>query len=584
MSTKKRILKAALYVRVSTQWQIDKDSLPLQREELINYSKYALGIDKYEIFEDAGYSAKNTERPAYQQMLSRLRTGEFSHLCVWKIDRISRNLLDFASMYTEIKRLGITFVSKNEQFDTSTAIGEAMLKIILVFAELERNMTSERVTAVMLSRASNGHWNGGRVPYGYIYNKETGEFYIDEKEASVIRLIYDLYEANCSLLEVSRIINERGFRTRSNSAWSPATVSKMLKNPFYTGTYIYNRHDISGNGGNSSEQKLKDEKDWIVVENHHVKIVDKERQDKVINILSSKKYGGKQYLRKNVHIFAGILFCGYCGSQMQSTIDRPRKKNGYRPSIYACSSKRRFRDCVNKYISDIYLAPFVLNYLANIIKAQNNFGKSTSVETFEKKLLRGEVFNDVSGIEKAGLVDMYDMLKNGIDSNDVFTSSRVKLIEDNNTTTEMELLSAEKRKKERALERLKSLYLYDDTSMSETEYILNRNSLLKDINWIDSRMEKIETSSSTYFSMTDEDFLAKASYYIMALNLTEKRYVDFTSLYRKVEPQIIKEFINSVIQKIVIKSGKVESIRFKNGIEHKFLYNETKKEIAENLN
>lgn len=132
--------------------QIDKDSLPLQKNDLINYAKYALNISEYEIFEDAGYSAKNTDRPRYQQMMARLRTGEFSHLIVWKIDRISRNLLDFAAMYDELKRLGVVFVSKNEQFDTSTAIGEAMLKIILIFAELERKMTSERVTAVMLSR------------------------------------------------------------------------------------------------------------------------------------------------------------------------------------------------------------------------------------------------------------------------------------------------------------------------------------------------------------------------------------------------------------------------------------------------
>ena len=95
--------------------------------------------------------------------MSRIRDGEFTHLVVWKIDRISRNLLDFSAMYAELKKLGVVFVSKNEQFDTSTAMGEAMLKIILVFAELERNMTSERVTAVMLSRANNGQWNGGRV-------------------------------------------------------------------------------------------------------------------------------------------------------------------------------------------------------------------------------------------------------------------------------------------------------------------------------------------------------------------------------------------------------------------------------------
>ena len=156
------IQKVAIYIRVSTQYQVDRASLPVQREELIAYCKYVLGIDNFEVFEDPGYSAKNTDRPDYQRMINRVRTGEFSHILVWKIDRISRNLLDFAAMYAELKKLGVTFVSKNEQFDTSSAMGEAMLKIILVFAELERNMTSERVSAIMLSRANGGVWNGGK--------------------------------------------------------------------------------------------------------------------------------------------------------------------------------------------------------------------------------------------------------------------------------------------------------------------------------------------------------------------------------------------------------------------------------------
>ena len=174
--------RVAIYIRVSTNHQIDRDSLPLQREELINYAKYALNIEDYEVFEDAGFSAKNTDRPDYQRMMKMIRSGLFSHVLVWKLDRISRNLLDFAAMYEELKRLNVTFVSKNEQFDTSTAMGEAMLKIILVFAELERKMTSERVTATMLSRAASGKWNGGRIPYGFSYNYDTREFSICSEE------------------------------------------------------------------------------------------------------------------------------------------------------------------------------------------------------------------------------------------------------------------------------------------------------------------------------------------------------------------------------------------------------------------
>lgn len=568
--------KAALYIRVSTHWQIDKDSLPVQREELKNYAKYALGIDKYEVFEDAGYSAKNTDRPAFQQMMARLRTGEFSHLCVWKIDRISRNLLDFAEMYSEIKKLGITFVSKNEQFDTSNAMGEAMLKIILVFAELERNMTSERVTAVMLSRASNGQWNGGRVPYGYDYDKETTTFSINESEAAVINLIYDTYEANQSLLYVARTLNEKGILPRSGSPWNPTTISTMLKNPFYTGVYRYNYHDETKSNGNTSNKHLKKKDDWVLVEDHHPAIITSERQKHVIEILEnnrrSNRRSAKKYVRKNTHIFAGILYCGYCGSQMQSTIDRERS-DGYRPSIYACSRKRRYDDCENKYISDIVVAPFVLNYIANILKAQNNFGRSTPIETFERKLLRGTMFTDVDHIDQVGLTEMYDMLRRGGLSDAVYTSQRIKAMEaDKETADERDLLAAEKRKKERALSRLKSLFLYNDEAISERDYLLEKKSLEESIKNIDKRLEEIERSSSEHFSLTDDEFMTKASVFIMTHQLQNKRFIEFDKLIKKIDSQVIKEFIGSVVQKIVIKDGRVASIRFKNGLEHKFLY------------
>ena len=177
--------KVAIYIRVSTLHQIDRDSLPMQRQDLIAYAKLILNTDDVTVFEDAGYSGKNTIRPEFQKMMSQLRTGTYTHLLVWKIDRISRNLLDFAEMYQELKDLGVTFVSKNEQFDTSTAMGEAMLKIILVFAELERNMTSERVAATMISRASNGQWNGGRIPYGYDYDPEEQTLALDDAFARI---------------------------------------------------------------------------------------------------------------------------------------------------------------------------------------------------------------------------------------------------------------------------------------------------------------------------------------------------------------------------------------------------------------
>ena len=234
--------KVAIYIRVSTTHQIDKDSLPMQRKDLIAYCELILGIEDYEIFEDAGYSGKNTDRPAFQEMMQKIRAGSFSHLLVWKIDRISRNLLDFAEMYEELQSLRVTFVSKNEQFDTSNAMGEAMLKIILVFAELERNMTSERVTATMISRANQGLWNGGRIPYGYSYDAETSAFSIIQDEADVCQLMKTDYFEHKSIIHTARLLNDKKIPTRSGALWSPTAVWKILSSPFYAGVYRYNHY------------------------------------------------------------------------------------------------------------------------------------------------------------------------------------------------------------------------------------------------------------------------------------------------------------------------------------------------------
>ena len=224
--------RVAIDFRVSTLHQIDKDSLPMQKKDLLAYAKLMLGTDDCVIFEDAGYSGKNTDRPEFQKMMAQIRAGGFTHILVWKIDRISRNLLDFAAMYNELKDLGVVFVSKNEQFDTSTAMGEAMLKIILVFAELERNMTSERVTATMISRANNGLWNGGRVPYGFDYDYDTHEFTPNKTEAPIVQLIHDLYEKEQSLVRESRLLNSKGYHTRSGNEWNPVSIRTILHNVF----------------------------------------------------------------------------------------------------------------------------------------------------------------------------------------------------------------------------------------------------------------------------------------------------------------------------------------------------------------
>lgn len=559
--------RAAIYVRVSTQYQVDRASLPVQRSELVNYAKYALDIPDFVIFEDAGYSAKNTDRPDYQQMMARIRTGEFSHLLVWKIDRISRNLLDFAAMYSELKQLGVVFVSKNEQFDTSSAMGEAMLKIILVFAELERNMTAERVSAVFLSRANDGIWNGGKVPFGYAYDKQTKTFSILEDEAKTVRLIYALYESSKSLVTVSKALNERGIKTRNGSEWSPTTVHTMLSNPFYSGTYRYNYRNES----DPHHHVPKKKEDWILVKNHHPAIVSPEHQAAVELILASKSYGKNQtYQRKNIHAFAGLLTCGYCGSTMVATIDRARA-DGWRPSVYICSRRRMSNDCQNKYVSDVTLGPFVLNFFANLIKASNSFGKSTSIETLEKKLLRGDALSIVDHIERPGLEELYNHLRSGFDEKP-FDSLAVNAAEASSDVQERDLLLADKRRLERALKRLNAIYLYGDEEIPGKDFILDRKSITDSLQQIDDRLKELDAAAVFDVSLSDDEFMEKASQFILTQQLLDKRSVNYEKFIRKIDPRIVKDFLNETVSNFCIKDGLTTSVLFKNGIELRFCY------------
>ena len=559
--------KVAIYIRVSTHWQVDKDSLKVQERELISYCQMVLGINDYVVFTDPGYSAKNTDRPDYQAMMDRIRTGEFSHLLVWKIDRISRNIIDFATMSEELKRLGVAFVSKNEQFDTSTAMGEAMLQIIMVFAQFERKQTSERVTAVMLSRAGNGQWNGGRVPYGYRWDKETASFSLDETEAAYVRRMAQLYEEQQSLLFVAKWLNDAGVKTRRGAAWTPTSLHVILTNPWYIGQYIYNVHS-DGKG-----VEKRDESEWVCVEHHHEPILNEEEFYRIKFFLTRNRRNvpaaGKSYSRKFTHIFSGLMRCGVCGSNMSASADR-RRANGFRPSQYACSSRRRKgTSCTNKYISDLKVGSFVLNYAANIIRAARNSTAETDPDVLERKLLRGDAFADVSSINPEAIQQLIASFAEAGDAIEyrpqyAFTSTNV-------SGHDMDDLRAKKRKLETALSRLNALYLYSDDAMPEKDFIVERSNIERQLADTDKRIGELAATGLSG-SEASSDFLKKASYYIMVNKLIENASVDYEKFVRTLDPTSIRDFVLSIVQEIEATDGRITAITFKNGTTHRFQY------------
>lgn len=561
--------RVAIYVRVSTLHQIDKDSLPMQRQDLIAYAKLMLNTDDYVIFEDAGYSGKNTDRPKFQEMMTQIRSGLFTHLLVWKIDRISRNLLDFVTMYHELKQLGVSFVSKSEQFQTDSAMGEAMLKIILVFAELERQMASERVTATMISRAGNGLWNGGRIPFGYDYSPETMEFTFNPDEHEIAVLIHDKYEELRSLIYECRWLNENGYRTRAGGLWNPVSLRIILRSVFYCGDYMYNVIK----DGRGIRSNTKNEEEWVTVKDHHPAMVSREQKQRIISILESNtrllRERGASSSTKNIHVFASLIFCGNCGKPMSATIN---KKKDWTYSKYSCSTRRRSTSmCDGKFTSDPIVGEFVFNYILNLLNAQRDFKTIHTPEELQARLLLGNTFSYIEYIETEGLNDLFNVLLNGNIKGFIYGKGTKIKTAKKEAASEISKLRKEKEKQERALDRLTKLYLYSDDTMSDSEFIIEKSKIIESIEEINERIG-MANSEDWNQSVSDEVFIQRASEFIISQKLTGRNYISYKSLAMSVDAEVLKNFVNSVIDSIIMDKGQVRQIIFKNGLSHKFIF------------
>lgn len=536
-------MNVAIYIRVSTHYQIDKDSLPMQRGDLTNYCKYVLCTDNYEIFEDAGYSAKNTDRPAFQNMMDRMRKHEFTHILVWKIDRISRNLLDFCDIYEELKKYDVTFISKNEQFDTSTAMGEAMLKIILVFAELERKVTAERVTAVMVDRANKGLWNGAPVPLGYRWDNDKKFPMVDTDEAPVVEFIYNTYLETCSTTAVKDALNTNGIKTKKGATWTTKTISDIIRNPFYKGTYRYNFRS-SGRG------KKKKENEWVLVENSHEGIISEDiwsECNKIMDTNAKRNNAAGFRAKGKTHVFAGLIKCGECGNTMYSKCDKPHN-DGFVPSMYTCSGRYNHLGCSQKTISENYIGTFIFNFLSNFTNLQNDFmDKNLKDDNIEMVLLQN---TGASGIKNI------DYLKELIFHEDIYGPKQKK-----NNSYEVTLLNKEKLKMKRAMERLENLYLFDDSDMSEKDYILKKKQIIDKLDEIDKKLYSFNTSNE---KAVDIKLPVKIEY--------DDKGFDYKYVLQYIGRKQLKDFVNTIINVIIVENRKVQSVTFKNGLEIFFSY------------
>ena len=535
--------KVAIYVRVSTIMQADRFSLPMQKNDLMNYCKAMLGTEDYVIFEDAGFSGKNTDRPAFQDMMKRVRATEFSHVLVWKLDRISRNLLDFAQMYTELKKLGVTFISRNEAFDTSTAMGEAMLKIILVFAELERNMTAERVTATMVSRASSGKWNGSSPPFGFSYDKETKTFSINEDEHETALLMLRTFKATKNFHETARRLNSAGRTTRRGAGWDPKGIKRVLTSPFSYGDYVYNT--------TSKNREITNPEDkWVSSKGHHPSLFPEEERGIVQGIIDS--------LDRRLHTqtsrerpFRKLVICGTCGGPMYPGGSRPYA-GGYAPAMFRCHACECARKPYRGVVSDPTIGKYVIPILSGLIRAQDDPGLVPTPEALEKLLLSSDVYKDAS-IAPEDLGILFRQV--GRSHEALSPDAPPEGDREGEKAALMESIRTEKR----ALDRLNHIYLYDDASMTEQEYMQRHSE-------ITSRIAKLEDAISALSDSSDDAVEYMASHLLMKAYLLSD-HPDYMEIVRTVSIPVFQEYLLHTIRSVTMTDKKMTCITLYSGLQ-----------------
>lgn len=356
----------AAYARQSVE---KKNSLSIKGQlDLCMRSAGNFGLKTYS---DQGYSGKNTDRPDFQRLLKDIKSDKISKLYVYRLDRFSRSIADFGQLWNVLQAHNVEFVSVTESFDTSTPMGRAMLHIIMVFAQLERETTAERVKDNYDSRAALGSWPGGPAPYGYRNGRTSSgapTLLQDAEQAEVVRRIFEEYAENgASLGSVAKKLNRENIPCAQRSTWDNVSLSRILHCPVYVKAdaqvrlyYIANGvRVVSDESAFNGEQGLllygkrrANDRKYTDVKDHHLAVLNScglvsselflRCQDKLSHNAQIKNAG------KGKHSWlSGMMKCAKCGY----SITVQRKASGHRRLI--CSGKYNLSKCDAEIRADL---------------------------------------------------------------------------------------------------------------------------------------------------------------------------------------------------------------------------------------
>jgi site-specific DNA recombinase len=320
--------RCAIYTRKSTTEGLERDfnSLDAQREACEQYIRSQSGLGWQivpEAYDDGGFSGANIQRPAFQRLMQDVETGKIDIVVVYKVDRLSRSLLDFAKLMDRFNRANVAFVSVTQNFSTADAMGRLTLNVLMSFAEFEREMIAERTRDKMAAARRKGKWTGGPPPLGY--DVVDRKLVVNESEAALVRRLYDLYLELRSAVAVAKTLNTECRTTKHHMSttgtshgareWDKQAVLHILRNPIPAGFMSCN-----------------DE----LHEGQHQAIIDQVTYRRVQNLVNEGRGKHTRWGRNPDYILTGIIHCALCG-QAYTPASTRRGNREYR--YYRCSKR-----------------------------------------------------------------------------------------------------------------------------------------------------------------------------------------------------------------------------------------------------
>lgn len=363
----KPTIRCAIYTRKSTEEGLEQEfnTLDAQRESaeaFIAAQKHEGWVCLPDKYDDGGFSGGNLDRPAMRRLLGDIEAGKVDCVVVYKVDRLSRSLMDFARVMQTFENHKVSFVSVTQQFNTTHSMGRLTLNILLSFAQFEREIISERTRDKIAAARRKGKYSGGKPILGYdlLSSPAGSKLVVNEEEAQRVRKIFELYLQHQSLIPVVKELARRGWTNkqwitrkghpRGGRPFDKATLYKLLTNRTYTGQVTYHEEIHPG---------------------EHAAIVDKEVWEKVRAILSRNgKTAGAAVRNRYGSLLKGILHCSCCRCSMIHTYSVKSGEAAKRYRYYVClkAQKQGWHTCATKSVPAGEIERFVVEQIKAIGK------------------------------------------------------------------------------------------------------------------------------------------------------------------------------------------------------------------------